>query len=113
MATGYMSDKNKIIIAGLIITGLGALLTPQLDSKFIILTNSLAFAGFLYAGINEIAKQKHISLDQLDTFIETKIVEAEKENQQAKMFIYLSIRPIALIFSVCMALYLLSYIFFI
>lgn len=108
-----MEDKKKIIISGLIITGLGALLTPYLDSKFLILTNSLGFAGFLYLGINEIAKNRDMSIDKLDKVIETKIVEAQKDDNYAKMAMFLSIRPLALIFSVCIALYLLSYIFFI
>lgn len=108
-----MEDKKKIIISGLIVTGLGALLTPYLDSKFLILINSLGFAGFLYVGINEIAKNRDISIEKLDKVIETKIVEAQKDDNYAKMAMFLSIRPLALIFSVCIALYLLSYIFFI
>lgn len=108
-----MKEKNKIIIAGLIITGLGALLTPTFESKFLILTNTLAFVGFLYAGMITIAQNKGISLEDIDKSIESKIAESKKEENYLKLAGYLSVRPIVMVGIIAIGLYLLSFLFFV
>lgn len=107
-----MNERSKIIIAGIVITGLGTLITPVYANKLLTILNMIAFVGFVGAGIADTSQRKGISIEDFDKSIERQIAESKREEKYGKMVMYSSVRPMLMIGIVFLVIYSLSFLFF-
>lgn len=107
-----MDKKIKTIQTGLIISGLGMVLTPLFANKVLIIINTLIFIGFVIANMMQIFESRGLTLKDLDTIIEQKMSQSYQEKQYANFFLYTSIRPIIMISLVVSFLYMITFLIF-
>ena len=92
-----MSDKNKLLFGGFIVSSIGMLLTPLFANKFLLIFTSLAFIHLSTYGILEVVKIKGISFEDIDQMLDAKILESKQSNNIVKMVLYYSIRPLIML----------------
>lgn len=107
-----MSNKNKLIVGGLILTGVGIALTPLFTSKFLIIFNTLAFTALVVWGFLEVHQNKGLSFEDIDMLIDSKIAKYKSEDDIIKIVMYSSIRPIFMLTLAFIIVYVFSYTMF-
>lgn len=107
-----MYKKMNTIQIGLIISGVGMILTPLLANKVLIIINTLLFIGFVIGNMAQIFESRGITIKDLDAIIEQKISQSYQEKQYGSFFLYTSIRPTIMISLIVSFLYMITFLVF-
>lgn len=92
-----MDKKLKVNIMGIAVTGLGMIIVPFLQNKYLMALDWILFIYFVFSSLAHNLKQSNLTLNDFNNSIEKSLDESMENKKYAKVALYGLVRPMILI----------------
>lgn len=92
-----MDKKLKINIIGIAVTGLGMIIVPFLQNKYLVALDWILFICFVFSSLAHNLKQANLTLKDFNDSVENSLDESIENRKYAKVALYGLVRPMMLI----------------